>query len=41
MKKKVIVETLNETIKNLGTVTVDIKLYEGVTGKLKVDIIAE
>ena len=37
-KKKII---LNETIKNLGTVTVDIKLYEGVTGKLKVDIIAE
>lgn len=37
-KKKI---NLNETVKTLGTITVDIKLYEGVTGKLKVDIIAE
>ncbi len=37
-KKKI---NLSDTIKNLGTITVDIKLYEGVIGKLKVDIIAE
>lgn len=37
-KKKII---LSEPIKNLGTITVDIKLYEGVIGKLKVDIISE
>ena len=37
-KKKII---LSETIKTLGNVTVDVKLYEGVMGKLKVDIIAE
>ena len=37
-KKKIM---LSETIKTLGTVTVDIKLYEGVIGKLRVDIIAE
>ena len=37
-KKKII---LNETVKTLGTIVVDIKLYEGVNGKLKVDIIAE
>ncbi len=36
-KKKIM---LNETIKIIGTVTIDIKLYEGVIGKLKVDIIA-
>ena len=36
-KKKI---ALNETIKVLGTITVEIKLYEGVIGKLKVDIIA-
>ena len=29
-----------ETIKILGTITVDIKLYEGIIGKLKVQIIA-
>jgi large subunit ribosomal protein L9 len=34
-KKKI---NLVETIKNIGTSTVDIKLYEGVIGKLKVDI---
>lgn len=37
-KKKII---LNETVKTLGTIVVDIKLFEGVIGKLKVDIIAE
>ena len=37
-KKKI---NLSDTIKNLGTITVDIKLYEGVIGKLKVDIIEE
>lgn len=34
-KKKI---NLSETIKNLGTVMVDIKLYEGVTGKLKIEV---
>ena len=37
-KKKI---ALAETVKNLGMITVDIKLYEGVIGKLKVDIISE
>lgn len=37
-KKKI---NLNETVKTLGTITVDIKLFEGVIGKLKVDIIAD
>lgn len=37
-KKKII---LHETIKVLGTFTVDIKLYEGIIGKLKVEIIAD
>ena len=37
-KKKII---LAETIKNLGILTIEIKLYEGVTGKLKVQIIAD
>ncbi len=36
-KKKII---LSETIKVLGTTAVDIKLYEGMIGKLKVQIIA-
>lgn len=36
-KKKI---NLSETIKILGTVTVDIKLYEGIIGKLKVQILA-
>ena len=36
-KKKI---DLKETIKTLGTVTVDIKLFEGVIGKIKVDIIS-
>lgn len=35
-KKKI---NLNETIKVIGTRTVDIKLYEGVIGKLKVNVI--
>ena len=34
-KKKI---NLKETIKNLGTYTVEIKLYEGVVGKLKVQV---
>ena len=37
-KKKII---LPETIKVLGTFSVDIKLYEGIIGKLKVEIIAD
>lgn len=37
-KKKI---DLKETIKTLGTFTIDIKLFEGVIGKVKVDIIAE
>ena len=36
-KKKII---LAETIKTLGTITVDMKLYEGIIGKLKVEILA-
>ena len=36
-KKKIM---LNETINTIGTFTIDIKLYEGVIGKLKIDIIA-
>ena len=35
-KKKII---LTETIKTLGTINVDIKLYEGVTAKLKVQVV--
>ena len=35
-KKKII---LAETIKNLGILTVEIKLYEGIIGKLKINII--
>lgn len=35
-KKKI---NLSETIKTLGTVNVDIKLYEGVVGKLKVQVV--
>ena len=37
-KKKI---DLKDTIKTLGTVTVDIKLFEGVIGKVKLDIISE
>ena len=37
-KKKI---DLNETIKTLGVKTVEIKLFEGVIGKLKVDVISE
>lgn len=37
-KKKII---LVENIKNLGMVIVDVKLYEGVIGKLKVDVISK
>ena len=35
-KKKIV---LNETIKNLGTINVPVKLFEGVTGELKVKVI--
>lgn len=37
-KKKI---DLKDTIKTLGTVTVDIKLFEGVTGRVRVDVISE
>lgn len=37
-KKKI---ELKDTIKNLGVFTVDIKLFEGVIGKVKVDVISE
>lgn len=37
-KKKI---DLKETIKNLGTFNVDIRLFEGVIGKLKIDVISE
>lgn len=36
-KKKII---LSETIKNIGTFTIDIKLYEGITAKLKLNVVA-
>ena len=35
-KKKII---LNETIKNLGTFNISVKLFEGVTGDLKVKVV--
>ena len=37
-KKKIIIK---EQIKNVGIHTVELKLFEGVVGKLKVEIIAE
>ena len=37
-KKKI---DLKENIKNLGTFTIDAKLYEGVIGKIKIHIISE
>lgn len=37
-KKKII---LNENIKNLGIFDISMKLFEGVTGKLKVKVISE
>lgn len=37
-KKKI---DLKETIKNLGTFSVDIRLFEGVVGKVKIDVISE
>lgn len=36
-KKKI---DLNETIKTLGVRTIDIKLFEGVIGKVKIDVIS-
>ena len=35
-KKKI---NLTDTIKNIGTYNVDVKLYEGVIGKLKVNVV--
>lgn len=37
-KKKIV---LNENIKNIGSFDINVKLYEGVTGKLKVKVISE
>lgn len=37
-KKKIV---LNENIKNIGSFDISIKLYEGVTGKLKVKTVTE
>ena len=37
-KKKI---NITDTIKTIGTTTVDIKLYEGIIGKLKVQTISE
>ena len=37
-KKKI---DLKDTIKTLGTFSVDIKLFEGVIGKVKIDVITE
>lgn len=37
-KKKI---DLKETIKNLGTFSVDIRLFEGVVGKVRIDVISE
>ena len=37
-KKKI---ELKETIKTLGSTTVNVKLYEGVLGELKLDVISE
>ena len=37
-KKKIV---LKETVKTLGTITVDVKLFEGVVAKLKVSTIEE
>ncbi|MBO5349063.1 MAG: 50S ribosomal protein L9 [Clostridia bacterium] len=36
-KKKIV---LNENIKNIGSFDINIKLYEGVTGKLKVKVVS-
>lgn len=36
-KKKII---LNETIKNLGSFVIDIKLFEGIVAKLKLNVVA-
>ena len=37
-KKKIV---LSENIKNIGSFDINVKLYEGVTGKLKVKVISE
>lgn len=36
-KKKI---EIKDTIKTLGTITINIKLYEGIIGNLKVDVIS-
>ena len=38
VKKKI---DLKDTIKTLGMFTIEIKLYEGVVGKLKIDVISK
>ena len=37
-KKKI---EIKETIKNIGMFTIKVKLFEGVVGELKIDIIGE
>ena len=37
-KKKI---GISDAIKTLGTYTIDIKLFEGIVGKLKVSVVAE
>ncbi|MBP3708220.1 MAG: 50S ribosomal protein L9 [Clostridia bacterium] len=37
-KKKIV---LNENIKNIGSFDINIKLYEGVTGKLKIKVVSK
>ena len=37
-KKKI---DLKDTIKTLGTFSIEIKLFEGVVGKVKIDVISE
>lgn len=37
-KKKI---ELKDTIKNLGNFTIDIKLFEGVVGKIKINVLSE
>lgn len=37
-KKKIV---LAETIKNIGTFSVDVKLYEGIVAKLKLNVVSE
>ena len=41
VSSKEIAQELKETIKELGVRTVEIKLFEGVIGKVKIDVISE